>query len=85
MFQKYSEGDPNDIARIGMYCVQDSFSTLLLYQTLNIWFDLVEIANIAHIPASYVYVRGQGIRQIPEDSQILHADWTYYGESELYC
>jgi DNA polymerase elongation subunit (family B) len=97
MFELYSIGNPDDIARIGMYCVQDSYSTLLLYQTLNIWFDLSEIANIAHVPASYVYVRGQGIRMIPgihkycmqtgrimeNQHYLIHSDLEFSGASVI--
>jgi DNA polymerase elongation subunit (family B) len=97
MFEKFRQGESGDIARIGMYCVQDSYSTLLLYQMLKIWFDISEIANIAHVPASYVFTRGQSIRQIPRihkycmqtgrimenQSYIIHSDLEYSGASVI--
>ena len=62
MFAMYKNGKSEDIARIGFYCIQDSYSTYMLFKKLCSFYSLMEYANSAVIPTSYIYTRGQQIR-----------------------
>jgi DNA polymerase elongation subunit (family B) len=62
IFSLYREGSSKSIAKIGKYCVQDTWVTLLLFEKLLIWFDLIESATTNGVPIFYLYTKGQQIK-----------------------
>ena len=62
IFEYYDNGNPEMIAEIGKYCVQNSFSTWKLFEKLQIFYSLIELSNVSKVPASYIYTRGQQIK-----------------------
>lgn len=51
-----------DLAKVGKYCVQDSWVTLLLYEKLSVWADLTESATVCQVPMFYMFTEGQQIK-----------------------
>lgn len=49
-------------------CVQDSYITLLLFEKLQIWFGLCEMAKTAHVPIFWLFTKGT---QIQMYSQVM--------------
>ena len=68
MFKYYRENDLNGLNLVAKYCIQDSYVTLLLYEKLLVWIDLVESANTNNVPIIYMYTKGQQIKMY---SQVL--------------
>lgn len=50
------------LARVGAYCVQDSYVCLLLYEKLLTWFDLTESATTNQVSIFNMYTAGQQIK-----------------------
>jgi len=50
------------LSECGKYCVQDGWLVLQLYHTLQLWIGLTEMANICHVPISYLFTKGQQIK-----------------------
>ena len=63
IFAAYSEGvvkgDLETIARCGKYCVQDSNLVLKLYNKLQTFLELVEMARLCNVNISDLMLRGQ--------------------------
>jgi DNA polymerase elongation subunit (family B) len=47
---------------VGKYCVQDSVLVLKLFDKLQTWFGLTEMANICNVPIFSLYTQGQQIK-----------------------
>jgi len=47
---------------VSRYCVQDSVLVLNLFQKLQVWVGLQEMANVCKVPVIDLYTRGQGIK-----------------------
>ena len=47
---------------VGKYCIQDSVLVAKLFQKLQIWIGLVEMATICNVPIFYLYTQGQQIK-----------------------
>ena len=47
---------------VGKYCVQDSVLVAKLFQKLQIWIGLAEMATICNVPIFYLYTQGQQIK-----------------------
>jgi DNA polymerase elongation subunit (family B) len=62
IFELWKEGTPKSVAKVGKYCVQDTWVTLLLFEKLLVWFDLVESASVCNVPILYLYTKGQQIK-----------------------
>ena len=54
---------------VSKYCVQDSVLVLQLFQKLQVWVGLQEMANVTRVPVLDLYTRGQGIKTF---SQMYH-------------
>lgn len=52
----------SELGRVGKYCVQDSWVTLLLYEKLSVWADLTESATVCQVPMFYMFTEGQQIK-----------------------
>ena len=47
---------------VGKYCVQDSFLVNKLFDKLQIWFGLTEMASVCNVPIFSLYTQGQQIK-----------------------
>ena len=47
---------------VGKYCVQDSALVVKLFEKLQIWFGLTEMANICNVPVFDLFTRGQQLK-----------------------
>ena len=50
----------------GRYCVQDTVLPIDLAEKLNLWTTMEEMANVMHVPASYLHTRGQQIKVLAQ-------------------
>lgn len=65
IFQGYKlslEGDYQLLSRVGKYCVQDSRLVLLLFEKLQLWIGLSEMAKTCRVPILTLYTQGQQIK-----------------------
>lgn len=62
LFRIYKSKDPKELSSVAHYCIQDTYVTLLLFEKLLIWFDLVEAATTNCVPVVYMYTKGQQIK-----------------------
>ena len=68
IFKSYEKGDPDELSKIGLYCVQDCELLQKLVDKQKILLSIIQLANVTYIPISYLLTRGQSIRVF---SQIL--------------
>jgi len=47
---------------VGRYCVKDSVLMNMLFEQLQIWFGLSEMATVCNVPMFYLYTKGQQIK-----------------------
>jgi len=52
----------NLLSRVGKYCVQDSRLVLLLFEKLQMWIGLTEMAKTCRVPVLTLYTQGQQIK-----------------------
>jgi DNA polymerase delta subunit 1 len=64
MFKMYRNGE--DMVRVGKYCVEDSVLLLELYDKMNLWIGLVEMANIVGVSIQDLYIKGQQVRCVSQ-------------------
>ena len=65
IFQGYKsslDGDYQLLSRVGKYCVQDSRLVLLLFEKLQLWIGLGEMAKTCRVPILTLYTQGQQIK-----------------------
>ena len=56
------KGSSNDRAKIAKYCIQDCSLCNLLVIKLEVIANNLGMANVCHVPLSYIFMRGQGIK-----------------------
>jgi DNA polymerase delta subunit 1 len=73
MFERFRRGTPEDIQKIGDYCVKDTELPLRLMDKLANIPNLVEMARATYVPMNFLIERGQQIKcfsQIAKQTQI---------------
>ena len=50
------------LSDVGKYCVQDSYVVLQLFNKLEMWIGLNEMARVCNVPIYYLYTKGQQIK-----------------------
>jgi len=55
-------GSSADRAKVAAYCIQDCDLTLELYMKLEVFNEVMSMANVCSVPVSYIFNRGQGIK-----------------------
>lgn len=68
IFRSYREFTPESLGNVGRYCVKDAYITLLLYEKLQMWYGMCEMAKTAHVPIFYLISKGTQIQMF---SQVL--------------
>ena len=58
----YSEKSKKAMGICGSYCMKDSELVILLFNKLQIWIGLCEMAKTCNVPIFYLYTQGQQIR-----------------------
>lgn len=66
IFKAYESKDIEQITHITKYCIQDSALVLDLYEKMNVWVGLVEMANIVGVEIMDLFTRGQQIRCVSQ-------------------
>lgn len=66
IFKAFRQFTPDSLSAVGKYCVQDSWITLLLFEKLQIWFGLCEMAKTAHVPIFYLFTEGTQIQMLSQ-------------------
>lgn len=61
IFSKFKQS-PEDRAIIGKYCIMDCVLCNKLMAKLQVITNNVGMANVCHVPLSYLFLRGQGIK-----------------------
>jgi DNA polymerase elongation subunit (family B) len=56
------EGSSSDRALVGKYCIQDCALCNRLMGKLSILTNNIGMANVCHVPLSYLFLRGQGVK-----------------------
>ncbi len=68
MFNLYEKGLPEDIKRIGEYCIQDTVLLQKLVDKQLVLTNIMQLANVTFVPIGFLTTRGQTIKVF---SQIL--------------
>jgi DNA polymerase elongation subunit (family B) len=58
----FKEGDPKRIKQIAKYCLKDCKLVNLLLAKLEIIVNSIGMAKVCHVPLSYLFLRGQGVK-----------------------
>ncbi|RYE13779.1 MAG: hypothetical protein EOP34_08065, partial [Rickettsiales bacterium] len=58
----FKEGDPVKIKKIAKYCIKDCKLVNLLLAKLEIITNSIGMATVCHVPLSYLFLRGQGVK-----------------------
>ena len=62
IFDKHKYGGPSGRAEVAKYCVQDCELCIHLLMLLDIIPNNLGMANVSYVPASYIFLRGQGVK-----------------------
>ena len=62
IFDKHKHGGPKGRAEVAKYCVQDCELCINLLLLLDIIPNNLGMANVSYVPASYIFLRGQGVK-----------------------
>lgn len=58
----FKEGDPLKIRKVAKYCLKDCKLVNLLLSKLEIIINSIGMAKVCHVPLSYLFLRGQGVK-----------------------
>jgi DNA polymerase elongation subunit (family B) len=58
----YSKKAQKAMGIVGKYCVQDSALVIRLFNKLQTWIGLCQMANVCNVPIFYLYTQGQQIK-----------------------
>ena len=62
IFHKHKYEGPSGRAEVAKYCIQDCELCINLILLLDIIPNNLAMANVSYVPASYIFLRGQGVR-----------------------
>lgn len=62
MGMKKTEKGNQAMGVVGKYCVQDSVLVVKLFEILDTWIGLCEMARVCNVPIFYLYTKGQQIK-----------------------
>lgn len=72
MFKAYESKCIDQMTRVTKYCIQDSDLVIDLYEKMNVWIGLVEMANIVGVEIMDLITRGQQIRCVSQIYNMTH-------------
>ena len=59
---RLQKGNADDRATLARYCIQDCILCIKLINKLQIITNNISMANVCHVPLSFIFLRGQGIK-----------------------
>jgi len=59
---RLQKGSSADRAKVAKYCIQDCVLVNKLMEKLQVLTNNIGMANVCHVPLSYIFLRGQGIK-----------------------
>lgn len=59
---KMQEGSSTDRATVAKYCIQDCVLVNKIMAKLDVVTNNIGMANVCHVPLSYIFLRGQGVK-----------------------
>ena len=62
IFDKHKYGGPSGRAEVAKYCIQDCELCIHLLLLLDIIPNNLGMANVSYVPASFIFLRGQGVK-----------------------
>ena len=62
IFKSFESKDPAKLSWIGKYCVQDARLTLQLYEKLQVWLGMCEMAKTTKVPLMFLFTKGQQVK-----------------------
>jgi DNA polymerase elongation subunit (family B) len=62
IFKTFESKDPAKLAWVGKYCVQDARLTLQLYEKLQVWLGMCEMARTTRVPLMFLFTKGQQVK-----------------------
>lgn len=65
IFRAYEQGQQGKkrlLTQCGKYCVQDAFLVQRLFDNLQMWIGLVEMAKVCNVPIMFLFTQGQQIK-----------------------
>ena len=58
----FKKGTDAERSKIAKYCIQDCVAVTKLVEKLKIITNAIGMANVCHVPLSYIFYRGQTIK-----------------------
>lgn len=68
IFKAYETGDPQQIKKIGLYCLQDTLLPQKLVDKLHILQTQISMSNVTYVPIKMLIERGQQIKALSQIS-----------------
>jgi len=62
IYHAFHTKNVNEVTTVGKYCVQDTILPLKLFEKLQTWIALCEMAKITSVPIMYTFTRGQQVK-----------------------
>lgn len=62
LFELFRQGTPQDLSKIGEYCLQDTLLPLQLMQHLRAYQGMLAMARATHVPVDYIIPRGLQVK-----------------------
>lgn len=62
IFKTFESKDPAKLSWVGKYCVQDARLTLQLYEKLQVWLGMCEMAKTTKVPLMFLFTKGQQVK-----------------------
>jgi DNA polymerase delta subunit 1 len=72
MIRKYYNNNPEDMEDIIKYCNQDTILPFLLFVKWQMWFALIEMANVVYVNISNLLIRGQSLKAYSQVYVLAH-------------
>lgn len=66
IFKAYETGNPRDITKIGLYCIQDTLLPQKLVDVLHILQTQISMSNVTFVPIKYLIEKGQQIKALSQ-------------------
>lgn len=88
---QYTKKAKSALAICGKYAVKDSLLVVKLFEKLQVWVDLVEMAKVTNVPIIVLYTQGQQIKVFSQvykkcmyEGYVVEKDGYKVGENEHY-
>jgi DNA polymerase elongation subunit (family B) len=62
LFKTFESKHPASLARVGKYCVQDAMLTFSLFEKLQTWMGMCEMAKTTKVPLMFLFTKGQQVK-----------------------